>query len=515
MPDPVTPGVRTSPIYRIRGKTGFDYPDPRATPENTEELENMNLTERGTAKKRDGYDEYNSNQISESGAAKDVTYLVSLPFKAGTLFASFAGTKFYEETNSTRTDRTGSLSLTDNTDKRWRSVFLDDSMIATNGTDETVRWTGSGNATDMSGGANIPWTTCRDFAVHNNLLVALRPTISSVDQTTRVMWCDINPKVFTVDVTNFPVDNRAEISDAGPPIIGGVDFNGFLYICKEDGIYQTILEYDTGFVELRILSSIRGFEPIATNSILTRVGNTPFMFLVARDGAYVINPDNSFINVSRPLQEEWSNLNQGRLKYAVSFIRQKDHQVRTLLSASSTVGHDRVFVWDWDTGDVWFDKPADAINYADSWIISNKEYDIFGTTDGYIQQANDPNKTTDNGSGINWKVLMQPNDLGFPGVDKNIISLNSYFRSQSGQQTHTLQFLRDERQSTTITKTLSVGSSVTYGSGLLYDNGVFYSGGVNQKVVTFINRDAETFAPEWSGSDAVDIQGYSVEYEIS
>jgi len=515
MPD-VNPGLLKSPIFKIRGQTDKAYPDLNMSPEQTVTLENVNLTQQGTATRRAGYALYNSNQVTESGNSKDFTGLAQFPFKAGSEEMSFAGTKFYEETGGTRTDRTGSLSLTDDTDLRWRIVFFQDSMVATNGTDEVVRWTGSGNATDLTSSASVPFTTCQALVPHRNLLVALRPTVGGADHTTRVMWCDLNLRQYTADITNFPADSFAEVYDQGPPIIGGADFNDILYIFKEDGFYPTQIVYDTGFFELNILGAIRGFAPIAPNGIVTRVGNPSFIWVIARDGAYVVNPDNSFTLMTKDLQSDWNDLNQGRLQYAVSFIRQQDHQVRTLLSSTTNaIGHDKVLVWDWETGDTWFDVPTDAVNYADSWVISNTEYDMYGSAEGYLYRANDASEIQDNTANYAFNIKHVPNDLGYPGSNKNIINAVTYYRAQAGQQTIEYSAIINEGRNLTRTGNLSFGTALQWDTGLKYNSGLKWPGGQNAKASFFVNRSAETIASRWTSEQKVEIIGVQYEFTVS
>jgi len=516
MPD-VEPALQKSPIFRIKGQTDKLYPNVELDPERTETLSNINLTERGTAKRRDGYAKYNATQITESAVAKDITGIFQLPFKAGTELVLFAGTVFNEETGASRTARTGTLSLTDNAELRWRAVFFQDSMVATNGTDETVRWTGTGNATDLTGESNVPFTVVKDLVVHRNLLVALAPTVSGTKHTTRAMWCDLNLRQYTADITNFPTDSFAEIYDQGAPIVGGADFNDTLYVFKEDGFYPCRIGYDSGFFELSVLGAIRGFEPIAVNSIVTRVGSPSFLWVVARDGAYVVNPaDNSFTLITKDVQNQWNGLNQSRLQYAVSWIRQKDHQVRTLLSsASNSTGHDKILVWDWETGDVWFDTPKDVQNFATSVIISNKEYDFLGSSDGYIHQGNDSDVEKDNTVSFDWDIMHVPTDLGFPGIEKNIINAITYYRAQTGQQTIQFALNRDQGRATKVSTNLVLGTSQKWDTGLKWDSGLTWPGGTNGKSSTFVNRMSETVAAQWSGDQNVEIQGVQYEFQVT
>ena len=88
------PPIVSTPIYRVRGQKNWIYPDRRLNPEDCETLTNINITEEGTADKRNGYETYNSNQITEAAAAKAVVGLFSQTFTAAqTRNVVIAGTK--------------------------------------------------------------------------------------------------------------------------------------------------------------------------------------------------------------------------------------------------------------------------------------------------------------------------------------------------------------------------------------------------------------------------------------
>ena len=265
------PGLITSPLYRPRTFSGVQYPDAALSPEDCSTLENFNKTRTGTMATRNGFLRYNSAQITESAAAKALTGFVQVTFKSGsTVNVETAGTKVYTDDGTTRADITGSLTLTDNAEKRLRHAFIQDQLVGTNGLDETWTYTGSGNASALGG---VPWTTCGDILSHRNLLVALDSTESGTRYPTRVRWPDITSiSKFTIDITTWPTDNFYEVYPDGAAITGGVDAFGRVLVFKRDGMYPLRFDSSTGFIEATMVEDeqVRGIDFIAKNGIIAR-----------------------------------------------------------------------------------------------------------------------------------------------------------------------------------------------------------------------------------------------------
>jgi len=505
----VRPGLQKSPIVLVRGQSNYIYPDERLRPENAEVMSNMNITEEGTAKKRRGAGKYNTAQISGGKAARG---MIQRTFKGGAeRFVEVAGSAVYTDDGSTRSAITGSVTVSDSADARIRSVFIDDKEICTDGVSESFYIDAAGNAEALTGEM---WSTCQDFVVQSNVLFALNTTESGTKYPTRLRWCDIDPTTLNMSVAVWPTDSLYEVYKDGYPIIAGVDAFDRLIVVKEDGVYPHEVVTEEGFIEVKKNKPLRGgFSPVARASVVT---NPQFgVFIVTKDGAYVVREDFSFEPVSRNNQKDWNSLNQGRLQYAQSWIRETDHQVRTLLSSSgNSIGHDRVMVWDWETGDLWFDTPGWTVNYGASWRLANVEYDILSTTDGYIQKANDSGKSDDDGTDIDWQVKMSPNDLGYPGVEKSIKNIRTFYRTQAGQQTiqHAASF--NQGRSASRRTNYSFGTAMQWNSGLSWNSGLEYPGANNEVATFFVNRMAETVAPEWTGTDSIDLQGYQVEFTV-
>lgn len=507
LPD-VMPDAYKTQTFRIRGQSALVYPDQRLTPEHCVLLRNINIGENSLATTRNGYDEFNTAQITETAVAKAITGLFQFPFKAGTKNVEMAGTKIYADDGTTRTDLTGTAQ-TLGAENRYRAVFMQNKMIATNGTDVPVTWDGTVSATQIVDFTGTPFTKCEDLVLHQNVLVALNTTESSVKQTTRARWCDIDGENFTVDVSSWPSGNRYEIYHDGAPIIGGCDFNGILLVFKSDGMYPSQLTADFGRFEMVILKEgvKRGFEPVAKHSI---IAHPQFAWVVARDGCYIIAPDLTMRNIIRPhIQSDWDALNKSRLQYAVSHVRQEDHQVRTYLSsANNASGHDLVLVYDWEEDNAWFDELTDAVNYAASWVVSSSEYDMLGTTNGYVMQGN--NGTTDNGTNIDWEIKMAPNDFGLPNKAKQVVKVDILYRPLSGQRNISYEIIIDQGRETSVSGTLPIAINLKWNTRLKWSSGLKWPGGTQVAIPIFVNRNNTTIQPRLFGNARASIVGYNV-----
>lgn len=518
MPVPrATPSAVTSPIYRIRGqRSNWRYPNERLTPEHTVKMRDINLSERGTADSRLGYELYNSTVLPSSEA---VVGLIQETFSTGTGELVVTPTKIYVDDGTTRTDATGALTLTAGGDEdRVRHAFINDQVVATNQKDET--WVHDNDfstpsvATALSG---MPWTTVDDLVAHKGLLFGLAPTEGGTKYNTRVRWCDIDESTLTPTITSWPDANRFEIYQGGAPIVGAVDNFGYVLVFKEDGLYPLSLKTTTGFFEITIdeeLGVRRGFSPISLASIISR---PEFVWVVAREGAFVITPELEVSRVTADIDDEWRGLNQGRLQYATSYYREGDHQIRTLVSSSSnTAGHDLELVYDWETGDTWFDEPSDTLNFGSRIIQSNEEYDWVGTEDGWIFKKNVASVLEDNTTDFSWHIEMAPNDLGLPGRLKKIIDVRFLTVQKTGQRDVQVDLLFDQGRATYQSQSMTIGSGLKWNdAGSLWNNGGpkrIWPGGSNEATSVWVNRTAETIAPRLIGEQPISVVGYQVEY---
>jgi len=513
----VTPDLITQPTYQVRGQNDRIYPDPRLSPDNTETLTDMNLTEQGTARRRSGFTTYNSAQIA---SGKSTIGLIQETYSNGAELEIEVvnNAKIYTDDGTTRADVTGTAEVSTDADDRVRWTLMNNNIYATDGTKRAWSKGQAGNAAILTSSAQFAAAAgdyCKDLVTHRNMLVALNTKESGTVYPTRARWCDINPRTLVPDPTIWPADNFAEIYYSGGAIVGAVNFgvgdNSWLWVFKTDGAYPCRLEYESGYIELNVGTGATNFSPLARHSILS---TKEFIWCIAKEGAVRINQDGTFRVVTDAIQKTWNALNQGRLQYAVSYVLEQEHQVHTLLSSSTNAsGHDRVLVYDWEIDQVWIETYSTIINYANRILIANVELGWYGDNDGYIYQTRRGN---DNGTDISWDVKMAPNDLGLGRRSKNIQNLITYYRMSSGTAQVQLQVFLNEGRLPTKTTEIATGTSLTYNSGLKYNNGVAWPGGATLINTYFVNSSGiEVMAPRWMGTGDVEIVGYSVDHELA
>lgn len=504
----VTDEAVTTPIFRIRGqRSRWRYPDERLTPEHCEILRDVNISDRGAPETRYGYAAYNSTQYAGGEAIVGIWQGTFADDTERVVIVT--PTKVYVDDGTTRTDITG-VALTGGNEDRVMFDFIKDQLIINNGVDAPRTWNGA-LATDTSDLATVPWTIARGSLVHKNLLMFWGTTEGGTLYPTRLRWCDIDRAHYVVDVNTWLDANRYEIYDGGPAIVGAVDAWGKALIFKADGLYPGEITYGmTGYYDFNLDKPQRGFSPIAKTSILAR---PELVCGVAKEGCFIITPDMAVQIVTLDDSDEWLGLNKGRYKYSHAMIREKEHQVRWLVSsADNTAGHDRVLCFDWDTGDVWLDRPTGSMNVAASVMISNEELDLLGTTDGFLYQGNKSTYNDDAGTSYAWQIKMSPNDLGLPGKQKHVLNVKTLYRNRAGSSTVNVKINIDEGRSSSVRGTITARTGSTWNSGKTWNSGVKWYGASPRIGDTYVNRICETVAPEWTGNTPSAIEGYLVEY---
>jgi hypothetical protein len=511
----VTPGVITSPVFRVRGqRSQWTYPHERATPEHCKTLKNINISEAQVAEVRSGTSKFHPDTTSE-----ECVGLSQEEYSTGTFIVECTPTKVYTNDGTTRTDITGSLTPSGSATDLYRFAKAKDQLIATNGVDPIFvkdnDFTGPSNASVISYDASgITLQSAKDLVVHRGILCAIQTKEAGAWNRTRLRWCDVDTTDYALDITKWPDRNRFEVYEGGTELIGAVDNFSSLLLFKKDGVYPGTIDGDVGFLEFTLDERRiqRGFSPIARNSIISR---PEFVFCIAKEGAVIIKPDLSFEIVSQDVQDEFRLLNQSNLSNAVAWVREKDHQVRVLMSKVGA-GHDTVFVWDWSTGDAWFDTLTDNTNYAINSTISGVELDLLGSTEGTLYKGNVAGATQDDDADFTWEIKMQENDLGSPGKSKNIIRFRTIYEYKTGNTTASWTLFRNRGSARSISDTISFASGTgSWNDGsTTWNDGSKWLGGSSQSDIKFINRVSNSIAPRWTGTSPAKIIGYQVEFEM-
>ena len=424
----------TSPIFRIKGqRSRWFYPDERLTPEHAEIMRNIDISERGVAHSRYGYELYSSSQVENNPVG-----LHEVKFRSGdTRYVVVTPTKIYNDDGTTRSNITGS-DLTGDEDDRVQFTFVSnaDKLLINNSKDQVRTWTGStsSNTTDLTG---MPFTKCASIAMHRNTLIASGITEGGVFKGSQLVWCQSNRQTHEIDITSWQGNHRWNIG-FGDIIRSISNWNNF-YSFTNLGVHVGYLHTgDIGMMSFVDSQEIRGFTPVAKHSIVAR---PEFICGIAKEGIFAIMPDNSYQIMNSDDTKDFFALNQSRLQHAQAFVRERDRQVRFMVKhASSGVGFDQVLVWDWETNDTWLDIPSNTMNTASTFTNSDGVIqDWFGGADGALYKGNSSAINDDNGTNYTWRIKMSPNDLGLPGRSKHILNVTTLYRKRAGQQVVTFR----------------------------------------------------------------------------
>jgi hypothetical protein len=509
-----TRSLITSPVFLVKGQVSrWRYPDPRLTPEDAEKLRNINKSVRGTAATREGYSPYLGLVLPDSEA---VTGFREQQFTGIGLRQVFAGTtRLYALDGTSLADITDSV-LTGDADDRIRFSFLHEQMVINNGVDQIRLWDGViANDVepiyDVAATNPAPFTSAMDVVAHKGVLVVLGPTEGGTEWPTLIRWCDLDRRTHAVSLKEWPENNRTFIYEGGSAIVGAVDSWGKLWVFKRDGVYSGAIDMHVGYFEYKFGEEIRGFRPISKMSLVAR---PDFIFGAAEEGAFVLSRDGQIRFLTESVDDEWRMLNRARLSLCQAWVSDEDKQVRLAVSSAVNLsGYDLVFVWDWESDEVWFDEYTDVMNFCREITAADGSIKNFlGSSEGelFVSGAADG---MDNGTAFSWEVSLAPNDLGSPGTDKLFHTLKLYLREKTGQQliygtVELNQGLIDSR-----TFNMQTGTTQYYNTGLIYNSGLVYEGGRVQNKDFWINRIAKNISPRFRGSEAVELLGYSLQYE--
>ena len=531
-------------------------------------MRNIDISERGVAHSRYGYEPYTEKTLAESGTSNytgyNITGLKSVTYADGNnrrvVIASTNAnpgsgtTKMWEDqgNGATITELTGSTNLSAGNDVRFQFEFLKDKTWISDGVGQLQSWDGnlSNNFVtlepklDGSSGSDV-FTACKGVFAHQNLLMVYGTTEGGTYFPTRIRYCDVDRITGVLNTNKWTGSNNTEIYDGGTAIIGAVDAWGQAMFFKEDGLYPGAITYDNlGHFSYQYGKPVKGFSPVGRDSIAAR---PEFVCGLAKEGIFVITPSMQYEIVNTDDITTFFDLNSYRLDKAQVMIREADHQVRWYVSSMGTVldpkvaasnvplrgagaaGFDMILVWDWETGDTWLDTPSHLLNCISSFVgTDGKQKDWIGAMNniekgpsgningdnafGRIYTGNQPSVNEDNGIPYSWEIKMSPNDLGLPGRSKHILNVRTLYRKRSGQQKLTFNANINEGRESAYTEEVQLGTGIAWGQGTSYNQGKKWPGTGALRADVFVNRVCETIAPQWSSSSPASIEGYIVEY---
>jgi hypothetical protein len=390
-------------------------------------LRNYHLDGKGAIRKRQGWEEYNSNAINGS---TNVQGLGVWDFSGAPKLVGIAGDKVktFSESGSDWTDITGSLTINAGQDYLWRFCQFHDgtvgNLIGTDNVGSLFKWTGTGNATALT-----TLTKASDVQQFKSHVFAINTNHSAGNRSTAIRYSD------TGDPTSWPNDNVFDCTRDSDGVGFSLHSNETLLAFYEHSIYRINFDYGgagalTSFFTNQLVDGTVGCA--SRTSIVSSKGRTYF---ANSQGIYMVGDvQQPAVYISRPLEDLWATINKTRIKYIYAFERGEPwNEIVFLVSTGNNTKHNTVLVYNTEVAqksgveNAWSVFTASSsklefnvgVNYPHT--TSANEYTILGKySDSKIAKAwgtdNLQVSYTDGGTNVATTAETGYLDFGYEGV---------------------------------------------------------------------------------------------------
>jgi len=420
---------------------------------------------------RRGTDNINTSAIN-GGTAVTGIYDYTRDAGANRDILAVVGDKFYKDARSaTPTDITGAVTITAGAANHCHFTTFNENVIVTNGANPPWTWTGSGNASVLSGSPpSFHVTLSKWNRVFGAGHTAAPRTICHTPIGNATIW-------------NAQDTVRATASDTG--VASSVEGSDHILVLGHLG--------DTIFCGLtnslgRIYYTGDSLAPFIYTQISSFGLAGPHAYVAFGDGGYFVSnrgvhyvtPSDTSINYAssmvsgRKLRTYWSELGKTRLSrvhgtlyytsngnwiIVWSFTQGAGTQNNSILLMDVTEGpgNERFAIW---TG-IQANVLATILNPT-----TLSEELLFGTDDGFIWRAD--TGSDDNGAAYVAEVVTRWDDFGQPGLKKRFRDLYLEFR-QTGAFALNVDFLYDYENAQTLSSTSTTSTLWTWDDGTTWD----------------------------------------------
>jgi len=356
-------------------------------------LENVNLFKE-TIEVRPGQKIFTTTQIIEASAPKAVTGIYQAILGSTIFQVVTAGTKIYSMSDvGVLADITGLVTITDSANnlfdfsKAKDSGGTNDIIVACNGIDPPIKWTGAGDADVLAGVPgnfkHVLWRKNRlygtdgEFVYHSDLLDA-----------------EVYDPLFWV----------LKFSSSGlytNECTGIIEYGDNIVIFKEDRIYMFSGEnFTDGYVQEVVTGDgcMSGYSPIEVNSRL--YGNI-IIFVNRNMELKGFNATKNLISISGPIDTTLHGYLQTRAKYTSAVNYKKYNQYYSTMTRTGTT-HNRIIAYDYFLdGYAQTDDPESTMlvhsgitaNVLATMASGGEETLFSGTYDGWVLKHGDAYNT--------------------------------------------------------------------------------------------------------------------------
>lgn len=308
-------------------------------------LQNVNITEH-SLEQRGGSTDYVGTQFLDKtdSTAKNLTGLYQTILNNVEYRVAVGGDAFKQKTGSGWTDRTGSITITDDDDFHWDfSTFIDDSgievIVGSNGYNDPFKWTGTGNATGL---LKTPGNFLFSVVHKNRLWVSVEDILYFSDYRNCESW----------DLSN----DLIRYDHLGEDISGLAIYNDQIVVFQKTQISMVSGSSNRDLFSRTVVTNdgcAGGFTIQAVES--KRYGNI-LVFLSSKDGRLKgFNGTPNLIDIGYPASGLFDQMNKGRMPQAVSVNNIQLGQYWIAMSYASNSENNQIIIYDYQN-DYFTDK---------------------------------------------------------------------------------------------------------------------------------------------------------------
>lgn len=455
---------RSYNYFSLTGGLNDGYDSTAIEDTEASDLQNVVFTTGGAISKRSGFSNLQSSAIASTAAFTALTswklssgtrYLVSLVSDGGTdriyRMDYGAGTS---GPDGTWDNISGGLTLSWGTDDLGDFAPALDVLVVEDGVATTApyQWTGSGDATALTGAANASMVE-----YHKNHLF----TSGNSAQPSQINFSALCTTASSCLTSWTATDVIHVETNDGQTVQGLKSGLDALYVWKDRSIWRISgTDRDTFILE----QMVRGIGTCSNNSIA--VINNKFIFLSCEGDVIIYDGGINVQIISAKIEGTLTAINLDRVDEAIAIAFDdgtggEDYYLSLSASASST--HDRLLVFD-TFHQAWTKFLGINANAMATYEIGTLQTAlVFGN---YIGDANRyPNTNADDGAAIN--AFYQSGQLQFDLPQEKIFRLAQIFVNQEGAYNLTFEYRLDF-------EAVGTSSSISLaGSGSLWDTAIF------------------------------------------
>lgn len=403
------------------------------------EILNGHLTARGGIEKRYGFEPHIAGDTATTDAIVGLQQFV----RSGDDYVVRLQDGLVEYNNAgTWTDVTGSVTVSTTATDRWVFSTFRDSLIATNGTDVPIKWSGTGNAsviTQAIGGGSDTIDKAATLVRHRERIVLGDVTATESSTQTRygsVIWPSDSG---TLDTWSASPTGKIHIDQGdGESITNLQDVLGYLVVFKQNSLHR-VTDFGVSATQDRVRVA-----PVGTPGRHTAVvvGTTVyFLDAVGRFWAYDARGDNedavTELSATKIGRQTLTAFVGTRLPYGHLYHDPKRNEIYCFLSQDESATTNAAWVFNINTGGFT------RMEWSLDWNVSCPYTDadgnrhlLAGSHTGLVAQLD--TGEADNGSDITLDIQTRHTDAGSLDVVKGLRDLDVYSATSGTQQDVTI-----------------------------------------------------------------------------